>query len=151
MDKIEIQLQKIESLSSKIDVVNESVSKASVGWHLEHLLLILNSSLKGLTLTNPKDYNPKFSLKKFVFVNFGIIPRGKISSPKQFVPVNVPTQESILKLMNLAKTRLEAVKSLPEKSFITHPFLGDFEKKTTLRFLWLHSNHHLKIVDDILK
>ncbi len=151
MDKIEIQLQKIESLSSKIDVVNESVSKASVGWHLEHLLLILNSSLKGLTLTNPKDYNPKFSLKKFVFVNFGIIPRGKISSPKQFVPVNVPTQESILKLMNLAKTRLEAVKSLPEKSFITHPFLGDFDKKTTLRFLWLHSNHHLKIVDDILK
>ena len=151
MDKIEIQLQKIESLSYKIDVVNESVSKASVGWHLEHLLLILNSSLKGLTLTNPKDYNPKFSLKKFVFVNFGIIPRGKISSPKQFVPVNVPTQESILKLMNLAKTRLEAVKSLPEKSFITHPFLGDFDKKTTLRFLWLHSNHHLKIVDDILK
>ena len=151
MDKIEIQLQKIESLSSKIDVVNESVSKASVGWHLEHLLLILNSSLKGLTLTNPKDYNPKFSLKKFVFVNFGIIPRGKISSPKQFVPLNVPTQESILKLMNLAKTRLEAVKSLPEKSFITHPFLGDFDKKTTLRFLWLHSNHHLKIVDDILK
>ena len=151
MDKIEIQLQKIESLSSKIDVVNESVSKASVGWHLEHLLLILNSSLKGLTLTNPKDYNPKFSLKKFVFVNFGMIPRGKISSPKQFVPVNVPTQESILKLMNLAKTRLEAVKSLPEKSFITHPFLGDFDKKTTLRFLWLHSNHHLKIVDDILK
>ena len=151
MDKIEIQLQKIESLSYKIDVVNESVSKASVGWHLEHLLLILNSSLKGLTLTNPKDYNPKFSLKKFVFVNFGMIPRGKISSPKQFVPVNVPTQESILKLMNLAKTRLEAVKSLPEKSFITHPFLGDFDKKTTLRFLWLHSNHHLKIVDDILK
>ena len=151
MDKIEIQLQKIESLSSKIDVVNESVSKASVGWHLEHLLLILNSSLKGLTLTNPKDYNPKFSLKKFVFVNFGMIPRGKISSPKQFVPLNVPTQESILKLMNLAKTRLEAVKSLPEKSFITHPFLGDFDKKTTLRFLWLHSNHHLKIVDDILK
>ena len=151
MDKIEIQLQKIESLSSKIDVVNESVSKASVGWHLEHLLLILNSSLKGLTLTNPKDYNPKFSLKKFVFVNFGIIPRGKISSPKQFVPVNVPTQESILKLINLAKTRLEAVKNLPEKSFITHPFLGDFDKKTTLRFLWLHSNHHLKIVEDILK
>ena len=151
MDKIEIQLQKIESLSYKIDVVNESVSKASVGWHLEHLLLILNSSLKGLTLTNPKDYNPKFSLKKFVFVNFGMIPRGKISSPKQFVPLNVPTQESILKLMNLAKTRLEAVKSLPEKSFITHPFLGDFDKKTTLRFLWLHSNHHLKIVDDILK
>ncbi|WDF47819.1 DUF1569 domain-containing protein [Chryseobacterium sp. KACC 21268] len=151
MDKIEIQLQKIESLLSKIDVTNEKVSKASVGWHLEHLLLILNSSLKGLTMTNPKDYNPKFSLKKFVFLNFGLIPRGKIQAPKQFIPLEVPTQESILKLMNLAKERLKAVENLPEKSFITHPFLGDFDKKTTLRFLWLHSNHHLKIVDDILK
>ena len=151
MDKIEIQLQKIESLLSKIDVTNEKVSKASVGWHLEHLLLILNSSLKGLTMTNPKDYHPKFSLKKFVFLNFGLIPRGKIQAPKQFIPLEVPTQESILKLMNLAKERLKAVENLPEKSFITHPFLGDFDRKTTLRFLWLHSNHHLKIVDDILK
>lgn len=151
MDKIEIQLQKIESLLSKIDVTNERVSKASVGWHLEHLLLILNSSLKGLTITNPKDYQPKFSLKKFVFLNFGLIPRGKIRAPKQFIPLEVPTRESVLKLINLAKVRLKAVENLPEKSFITHPFLGDFDKKTTLRFLWLHSNHHLKIVDDILK
>lgn len=151
MDKIENQLQKIESLLSKIDVTNDSVSKASVGWHLEHLLLILNSSLKGLTLTDPKDYKPHSSLKKFVFLNFGLIPRGKIRAPKQFFPLEIPTQDSILKLINLAKERLEAIKNLPEKSFITHPFLGDFDRKTTLRFLWLHSNHHLKIVDDILR
>lgn len=151
MKSIKNQLQKIESLLSKIDVTNDKVSKASVGWHLEHLLLILNSSLKGLTMTDPKDYKPKFSLNKFVFLNFGLIPRGKIRAPKQFIPLEVPTRESILKLVNLARTRLEAVKNLPEKSFITHPFLGDFDKKTTLRFLWLHSNHHLKIVDDVLK
>ena len=151
MKEIIIQLQKIESLLSKIDVTNEKVSKASVGWHLEHLLLILNSSLKGLTMTDPKDYKPKSSLKKFVFLNFGLIPRGKINAPKQFFPLEIPTQESILKLMSLAKERLEVTKNLPEKSFITHPFLGDFDKKTTLRFLWLHTNHHLKILDDILK
>ena len=151
MENITNQLQKIESLLPKIDVTNYQVSKASVGWHLEHLLLILNSSLKGLTMTDPKDYTPKFSLKKFVFLNFGLIPRGKIRAPKQFIPLAVPTRESILKLMNLAKERLEATKNLPDKSFITHPFLGDFDKKTTLRFLWLHTNHHLKIADDILK
>ena len=151
MKNIKDQLLKIESLLPKIEVRNGKVSKASVGWHLEHLLLILNSSLKGLTMTDPEDYKPKFSLKKFVFLNFGLIPRGRIRAPKQFFPLEVPTQESILKLLNLAKDRLEAAKELPEKSFITHPFLGDFDKQTTLRFLWLHSNHHLKIVDDILK
>lgn len=151
MKNIKDQLQKIESLVPKIDVTDETVSKASVGWHLEHSLLIINSSLKGLTMTDPKDYKPKFSLKKFVFLNFGVIPRGKIQAPKQFFPVEIPTQESIMKLINLAKDRLEAVKDLPEKSFITHPFLGDFDKETALKFLGLHTNHHLKIVDDILK
>lgn len=151
MENIQNQLRKIESLLPEIDKENLQVSKASVGWHLEHSLLILNGSLKGLTITNPENYKPKFSIKKFVFLNFGLIPRGKIKSPKQFFPLETPTKESIEKLLNLAKERLEAVKNLPSKSYIIHPFLGDFDKKTTLKFLGLHTNHHLKIVGDILK
>lgn len=149
--RLEKLLQKIESLLPEINKENLKVSKASVGWHLEHSLLILNGSLKGLTMTNSDNYNPKFSIKKFIFINFGIIPRGKIKSPKQFIPLEMPTKESVEKLLNLAKERLEAVQNLPSKSYITHPFLGDFDKKTTLRFLGLHTNHHLKIIDDILK
>jgi hypothetical protein len=149
--ELEKLLQKIESLLPEISRENSQVSKASVGWHLEHSLLILNGSLKGLTMTNPDNYNPKFSIKKFIFLNFGIIPRGKIKSPKQFIPLETPTKESIEKLLNLAKERLEAAKNLPSKSYITHPFLGDFDKKTTLKFLGLHTNHHLKIIADILK
>lgn len=151
MENIKSQLQKIESLLPQIDKENSQVSKASVGWHLEHSLLILNGSLKGLTMTNPDNYNPKFSIKKFIFLNFGLIPRGKIKSPKQFIPLEIPTKESLEKLLNLAKERLEAVKNLPLKSYITHPFLGDLDKNTTLRFLGLHTNHHLKIIDNILK
>ncbi|WP_374440720.1 DUF1569 domain-containing protein [Epilithonimonas sp.] len=149
--ELEKLLQKIESLLPEIDKENEKVSKASVGWHLEHSLLILNGSLKGLTMTNPQNYKPKSSIKKFIFLNFGIIPRGKIKSPKQFIPLEIPTKESLEKLLNLAKERLEAVKNLPSKSYITHPFLGDLDKKATLKFLGLHTNHHLKIIGDILK
>lgn len=151
METLQNQIQKIESLLSKIDKENLQISKASVGWHLEHSLLILNGSLKSLTMTNPNNYNPKFSIKKFIFLNFGVIPRGKIKSPKQFIPLETPTKESLGKLLNLAKERLKAVKNLPAKSYITHPFLGDLDKKTTLKFLALHTNHHLKIIDDILK
>lgn len=151
MKNIKEQLQKIESLIPNMDVTNEKVSKASVGWHLEHSLLIINGSLKGLTMADPKDYRPEFSLKKIVFLTFGQIPRGKIRAPKQFIPADIPTRESVLKLINLAIERLEAVKELPEKAFIKHPFLGDLDKKTTLKFLSLHTHHHLKIIADILK
>ncbi len=148
--ELEKLLQKIELLLPEIDKENEKVSRASVGWHLEHSLLILNGSLKGLAMTNPDNYNPKFSIKKFIFLNFGVIPRGKIKSPKQFIPSETPSKESIDKLLNLAKERLEAIKNLPSKSYITHPFLGDLDKKTTIKFLGLHTNHHLKIIDDVL-
>lgn len=148
---IKQQLARIEALLPNIGISDEDVSKASVGWHLEHSLLILNSSLKGLTMTNPSDYNPKFSIKKFIFLGFGIIPRGKIKAPKQFVPLEQTTEETIKMLLDSAKERLEAVSNLPGKAYITHPFLGDFDKKTTLKFLEIHTNHHLKIVDDILK
>ncbi|WP_313098961.1 DUF1569 domain-containing protein [Epilithonimonas sp.] len=151
MENIQNQLRKIESLLPEIEKENLQVSKASVGWHLEHSLLILNGSLKGLTITNPENYKPKFSIKKFVFLNFGLIPRGKIQAPKQFFPLETPSKEGIEKLLNLAKERFEAVKNLPSKSYIIHPFLGDLDKKNTLKFLALHTNHHLKIIDDILK
>ena len=148
---LEKLLKKIESLVPEISRENPEVSKASVGWHLEHCLMIINGSLNGLTMANPKDYNPKFSIKKFIFLSFGRIPRGKINAPKQFVPLETPTKENIGTLLNLAKERLGAVENLPSKSYITHPFLGDLDKKTTLKFWEIHTNHHLKIIDDILQ
>ena len=151
MNKIKDQLTKIESLLTEIERENLNVSKASVGWHLEHCLLIINSSLKGLANTNPKDYNPKFSFKKLFFLGFRIIPRGKVRAPKQFFPLEKSSQENLTNLINKAKIRLADTNNLPDKSFITHPFLGDFDKKTTLKFLEIHTNHHLKIIADILK
>lgn len=40
--------------------------------------------------------------------------------------------------------------SLDENQFFTHTLFKQLNKKQTLKFLGLHTNHHLKIVKDIL-
>jgi len=151
VEKIERILERIEKRLPEIDHTNLKVSKASVGWHLEHSLLIINSSLKGLTTTDPSAYQPVFSIKKWLFLTFEYVPKGKIVAPKPFIPVEIPTQESIIQLMSKARHQLNQIAHLSKNAYIAHPFLGHLNKSKTLKFLKIHTNHHLKIVHDILK
>ena len=151
IDKINRILEQIEKRLPEIDHSNPKVSKASVGWHLEHSLLIINSSLKGLTTTDPSAYKPVFSTKKWLFLILEYVPKGKIQAPKPFIPVEIPTQESIVKLISKAREQLSQIPQLSKNAYIPHPFLGHLNKAKTLKFLKIHTNHHLKIVNDILK
>ncbi|MFN8364825.1 MAG: hypothetical protein U0T78_06125 [Cloacibacterium normanense] len=38
------------------------------------------------------------------------------------------------------------IKNLPSQSYIEHPYFGHLDVKQTLKFLKIHTQHHLKIV-----
>jgi hypothetical protein len=57
------------------------------------------------------------------------------------------TQES-LKNTYQAITYL---KDCEENQYFMHPFFGQLNKKQTIKFLAIHTEHHLKIIRDILK
>ena len=81
----------------------------------------------------------------------GYIPRGKVKAPKIVQPPNIILDEDLHAQLQTAKNHIDILKDLPEKAYFKHFIFGKLSKQQTFRFLQMHTNHHLKIVRDILK
>ena len=129
---------------------NLKISKANIGWHLDHSLKVINGVYLTLKNSNSADYKKEFSgLRLFAFT-FGFFPRGKAKSPKRVLPPEIILKEDIRNQLDLAIKNLETIDSFDDNQFFTHPLFKHLNKKQTIKFLGLHTNHHLKIVKDIL-
>ncbi len=148
LDKI---LKALESKIAHQNTFNEKVSKSNVAWHIDHSLKVILAVTEALKKSNPSEYQWKFNLKRqFVYIT-GYIPRGVGRAPKAVQSFDEITQESIEQQVKKAAIALENLQQLDKNSHFPHPYFGSLNLKPTLRFLALHTYHHLKIIDDILK
>tara|TARA_B110000967_G_C18899429_1_gene573481 strand:- start:2097 stop:2546 length:450 start_codon:yes stop_codon:yes gene_type:complete len=130
---------------------NLSVSKASVGWHLDHSLKVINSVCATLRVSNANDYKKKFNGLRILTFTLGFFPRGKAKSPKRVLPPAIIKKKDIENQLEEAIKNIVSIKELQENQYFTHPLFKQLNRKQTVRFLKLHTNHHLKIIRDILK
>ncbi|WJJ97318.1 DUF1569 domain-containing protein [Algibacter luteus] len=144
-------LSKIEATIPQKEVKNPSVSNATVGWQLDHALKVFNAVSEWTANSNPEDYKYKFNYWRTILLTSGYFPRGKVKAPKHVLPPETVTTEDLLKQLETARIHVGKLKSLPEKAYFKHFIFGKLSKKKTLRFLEVHTNHHLKIINDILK
>ena len=150
MKKIFAQLEEIENLKPFSHKNAPEISEASIGWHLEHSLLVISRILEGLPASHPEKYQPKFSWAKFMVMTSGYIPRKKGKAPKFTIPTSENFLENIDNYLNSVRENLQMIKNLPSQSYIEHPYFGHLDVKQTLKFLKIHTQHHLKIARDIL-
>lgn len=127
-----------------------SVSHRGVDWHLEHTLKIINSISETLKNSKPEEFNPKFNLMKSFILFTGHIPRGKGKSPAPFNNKGVIDEENLKILLQEAKENLNSLEDLDQNSHFPHPFWGSLNLKQAKKFILIHSNHHLKIIKDIV-
>jgi Protein of unknown function (DUF1569) len=151
---MEVLVHLVNQLESNInskDVVNKQVSQVDVSWHLAHSVKVLHNIIKVLQSSNPDDYRWRFNRSRsFVyFINF--IPRGKGKSPKSVIPAEEISKEELHKDIATVRQLLEELQNLDSKSNFTHPYFGQLNLKQTKKFLALHTKHHLKIIEDIIK
>lgn len=145
--------KEIETISTTIPHYkkqNNSVSKRGVDWHLDHSLKAILAISESLKKSDPKKYKWTFSFLRTIIFFIGHFPRGKAKAPK-ITYSNEDIDESILlSQFTLVKKQLLEIENLPENSNFKHPIFGVLNLKQTIKFLRLHTQHHLKITNEII-
>jgi hypothetical protein len=134
-----------------IEQKNETVSQASVGWHIEHTLLALIKMITAVEHSNPVDYKWKFNLKRSIVLGLGKIPRGKARVPDAVNPKGETSIANINGLLEKAKQKIVSLESMRPDKYFTHPVFGDVKLKQARRVIAIHTQHHIKIINDIVK
>ena len=149
-NNISILLNHLESNIPFFKSSNMDISKADVGWHIEHTLLSINKVTDLLNNSRPEDYKWKFNMLRVIFLTFKKIPRGKAKAPKAVRPEREITKNSLL--MHLSKTRnkIKELNNVSSDRFFEHPYFGKLSLRQTMVSIEIHTKHHLKIIDDIL-
>ncbi|OZV70624.1 DUF1569 domain-containing protein [Winogradskyella aurantia] len=149
--KLSKYLDTLETLIPKFKAQNLKVSKSNVGWHIDHSLKVINNVAKALESSDPKLYKANFSFLGWVLLSLGYFPRGKAKAPKHVKPPEIITEEDLILQVETAKQNIEITSTLPKNAHFKHPMFGHINTNRVTRFLEVHTNHHLKIIRDILK
>jgi len=130
---------------------NKEVSAGNIGWHIVHSCLVIDSVIASVLKSDPSKFKKKFSFKAFMVLLLNQFPRGKAKAPSFTMPSEEESPASILNHIKLTRTNLEALLKANKNQYFTHPIFGELNKKDTIRFLYVHTYHHYKIIKDILK
>lgn len=143
----------ISSLEEKINMMEQEqtqISTVKVGWHIQHCLLVINNVITNIKHSDPKTYQWKFNLNKTLILTFGKIPRGKGKAPKGVQPKDEVTQIILLEGVSKAKENIVSIANIQKNQYFLHPLFGHLNLKPTIKFLKIHTKHHLDIINDII-
>lgn len=148
IQKLARQLAEMESMIPDAHVANLNVSNGSVGWHLAHNILVINQVISYLAQSDPKLYQPKWTLTKWIIFLTKKIPRGKVKSPKSVDPT---PDIDLIEALERASIGILNLMSVDPNQHFPHPIFGHLNRLKTIQFLWIHTEHHLKIARELLK
>lgn len=144
-------VKKLENHIAVKNKRNPSVSTSDVAWQIDHSLKVINLVCDTLLKSNPKQHKSKFNKWRLLFFTLGRFPRGKVKAPKFVRPPEIISTEDLKAQIQLAYKNIEKIKLANKHAHFKHFIFGVLHKNRTIYFLKLHTNHHLKIIRDIVK
>ncbi len=149
-NELQVLIEQLRTQTIHSHVMKQNISAASVGWHIDHSILVINQIISALKQSDPNTYTSKFNFKRFLVFNLNKLPRGKAKAPKHVIPRNEFDLLATETEMNRAIQHIEQLDQLHKNNYFQHPYFGALNLKHTRKMLSLHTKHHLKIIRDIL-
>jgi hypothetical protein len=150
MNKLNSLLDKYEAQITNYSKFNQTISEGNVGWHIVHSCLVIDSVCGAVCKSDPTKFIKKFSFKAFLVLLVNSFPRGKAKAPSFTMPSEELSPASILQSIQASRKCIEALAKAGKNQYFTHPIFGDLNAADTFKFLAVHTNHHLKIIKDIV-
>ncbi len=151
MEKLLNQVKKLEMHIPDYVKQQSTVSTANVGWHIEHSLMVFIIIITAVENSDPAIYKSTFNLNKLLVYTFNKIPRGKAKAPKIVQPLGEMIPENLITQVEKAFVKIKSLANLQKHHHFEHPYFGSLNLKETIKFLTIHTKHHLNIIDDIMK
>ena len=151
LEKLNHLINSLEEHIEHHEIANPNISKANIAWHLDHSFKVINKVTFTVQSSDPTLYKNNFSFLGKVFFKFGFFPRGKAKAPKYVKPPEVILKEDLTIQLQEARVSINTISNLDKNAFFKHPLFGNINTTRVTRFLELHTNHHIKIIRDILK
>ncbi|MEM6525351.1 MAG: hypothetical protein AAF693_16225 [Bacteroidota bacterium] len=130
---------------------NKSISEASIGWHLIHSLLVINNITESLLVSDPNKYVKEDNRVRDIVLTKKQIKRGVAHSPEAVTPGQEIKKGQIKDLLDQAKVNVVKFALIPKHAHFTHYSMGMLKKKEAIKFLIIHTKHHLKIINEIVE
>jgi len=163
-------LQAVDHLYSEMETLLErpevvlrhrypAISKWSTDEQIQHVLLANRWALSTMVsmLRDEAEFSESGRLKPLgmLLLGFGAIPRGRGKAPTAAKPSTEATLSDLRVNHRQQRGYLRKIRENQDlaRSLSTrfqHPVLGDFTLSHGLRFVRVHTRHHLKIVNEIL-
>lgn len=150
MKTLSKQFDLINSHIKNGDQKNTSISSSGTYWHLDHILKVIIKVSQSLQTSVPSEYRPKFHFVKSMILLIGSIPRGKAKAPKRVLPPEQVSLDDLKQQLSKAIDLTSKLNTLDHHCYFNHPIFGDMKLKQATKFLTIHTEHHLKIINDIL-
>lgn len=148
---LELELNEVQNYIADRDVIATDISSVDVAWHLDHLLKVINGIHYHLGQSDPGNYRYSWKFIRSLVFTIGRFPRGVGESPKSVLPPDVIMTDDIYKQLEDARLNLSTFSDFDKDQYFNHYKFGDLNRDKALKFVEIHTRHHLRIIRDIIR
>jgi len=149
MQRLEKEFAALHDYARKSTLFRPELSAWTIGMHVEHTAKVIHRISNALAASTSPAPKAKWSLARFFVLTSGRIPRGKGKAPEPTIPNHALSGEELLKMLDEAQRSVLIAEKVDRGCWFTHPRFGVLKRDQALRFVRIHTRHHLQIIKEI--